>query len=143
MRRVLAATDGSEGAARALDVAAQITRAFQASLRIVHVTPDNLTSDQIRALGRLGMSEGEALEVFSEQILNQARARAREIGVSEILTQWSVGDAAEKLLEIAREEHVDAIVAGRRGRGRLAGLLLGSVSQKLASLAPCTVVVVP
>ncbi|MCR5943983.1 MULTISPECIES: universal stress protein [Brucella] len=32
---------------------------------------------------------------------------------------------------------------GRRGRGRLAGLLLGSVSQKLVSLAPCTVVVVP
>ncbi|MFZ1101539.1 MAG: universal stress protein [Hyphomicrobiaceae bacterium] len=32
---------------------------------------------------------------------------------------------------------------GRHGRGRLAGLLLGSVSQKIASLAPCAVILVP
>jgi nucleotide-binding universal stress UspA family protein len=31
---------------------------------------------------------------------------------------------------------------GRRGLGRLAGLLLGSVSQKVVSLAPCIVIVV-
>ena len=53
------------------------------------------------------------------------------------------GDPAKVLIETVEREHADAIVVGRRGRGRLEGLLLGSVSQKLSCLAPCMVIVVP
>jgi nucleotide-binding universal stress UspA family protein len=60
-----------------------------------------------------------------------------------IKTQAAWGDPAEVIVEIARAEQMEAIVIGRRGRGRLAGLLLGSVSQKVASLASCIVIVVP
>lgn len=67
------------------------------------------------------------------------RAAAAPPGVERIAA-W--GDPAETILECAREA-VDLVVLGRRGRGRLAGLLLGSVSQKLVSLAPCAVMVVP
>ncbi len=35
------------------------------------------------------------------------------------------------------------VVVGRRGRSQLSRLLLGGVSQKIASLAPCAVVMVP
>jgi nucleotide-binding universal stress UspA family protein len=38
---------------------------------------------------------------------------------------------------------VEMLVVGRRERRQLAGLLLGSVSQKLVTLAPCIVIVVP
>jgi nucleotide-binding universal stress UspA family protein len=47
------------------------------------------------------------------------------------------------ILEAAGREKPDAIVVGKRGRGRLSSLLLGSVSQKLASLATVPVIVVP
>ena len=53
-----------------------------------------------------------------------------------IQLQLGWGDAAHSIMEIAAREAADAIVLGRRGRGRLAGLLLGSVSLKVASLAP-------
>jgi len=53
------------------------------------------------------------------------------------------GDPAKVLIETVEREHADAIVIGRRGRGQLTGLLLGSVSQKLSCLAPCMVIVVP
>ena len=51
------------------------------------------------------------------------------------------GHPTEVLLEVARE--ADLLVVGSRGRGELAGLLLGSVSQRCAERASCPVVVVP
>ena len=53
------------------------------------------------------------------------------------------GDPATEILRYAREAEADTIVMGSRGRGRLAGLLLGSVSQKVASLAPQVTIIVP
>ena len=47
------------------------------------------------------------------------------------------GDPAAAIRDLAREEKPDIIVMGRRGLGDLAGLLLGSVSQKVLHLAEC------
>jgi nucleotide-binding universal stress UspA family protein len=40
-------------------------------------------------------------------------------------------------------EWASDIIVGKRGTGRLTGLLLGSVSQKLVSLSPLPVTVIP
>ena len=52
------------------------------------------------------------------------------------------GDPAEEILAHIAEHGIDLVALGSRGQGRLAGLLLGSVSQKVASLAPCAVLIV-
>ena len=94
-------------------------------------------------LARAERDLGAALDAMSNKILMQSKERARRIGAPTIKVEVAWGDPAEMIIETARREQVDAIVVGRRRRGRLAGLLLGSVSQKVASLAPCIVIVVP
>ena len=96
----------------------------------------------MRQLERAEGNIGEALDMLANQILTAAKTRAERLGISiRLRSAW--GDPAQSIIETAARESTDTLVVGRRGRGRLAGLLLGSVSQKIASLAPCTVVIVP
>jgi nucleotide-binding universal stress UspA family protein len=53
------------------------------------------------------------------------------------------GPADWALLNLARREDVAVLVVGKRGLGKLEGRLLGSVSRRVAELAPCPAVVVP
>jgi nucleotide-binding universal stress UspA family protein len=144
MRLILVATDGSESANRAVDAAAKLAKGFDATLLIANAVDHNiLAKDEISQFRRTeGISLGDALEAMSLAILTQAERQART-HLSSIETASLDGEPAKAVLEIAHERGVDAVVVGRRGRGQLAGLLLGSTSQKLVTLAPCLVIVVP
>jgi nucleotide-binding universal stress UspA family protein len=145
MTRILVATDGSEGADRAVDYAAHRAKVDGAELLIVNVIggyglPDKVT----RAFSHAQHAWlEELLQSLSAQMLTKARDRARSAGAGAILLESRSGDPAQTIIDVAREKAADVIVVGKRGTGRVTGLLLGSVSQKLVSLAPCPVTVVP
>jgi nucleotide-binding universal stress UspA family protein len=142
VRHIMVCTDGSEGSLRAVDAAARLAKAMDSELFILTVG-GSLSGEELRRLARAEKDLGAALDAISDGILKQAKERARQSGISAIKTRAAWGDPAEVIIETARAEQMEAIVIGRRGRGRLAGLLLGSVSQKVASLASCNVIVVP
>lgn len=53
-----------------------------------------------------------------------------------------VGEPAEIVAQYAREQHCDQIVMGTHGRGRMSGLLLGSVATKVLHLVTVPVLLV-
>ncbi len=142
MTSIMVATDGSGGASRAVEVAAELAKALTCELLIVTVA-DRLLGEEVRQLSHTGVSTGDVLEALTAQTLRTAEARASQLGVQRVEVKTSWGDVTQSLLDIAASSSTKMIVVGRRGRGQLASLLLGSVSQKLVSLAPCPVVVVP
>jgi nucleotide-binding universal stress UspA family protein len=53
------------------------------------------------------------------------------------------GSPAEVITELAKRHKVDAIVMSTHGRSGISRLVFGSVTNKVLSMAPCPVVVVP
>lgn len=143
MNRILVATDGSEGAERAVEYAAREAKATASELVIAHVAgglPDKVFGAFTRAQQAWF---DELIASASADILAKARDHARSLGASPIHLESRTGDIVQTIIDIARDKQANVIVVGKRGTGRMAGLLIGSVSQKLVSLATLPVTVVP
>ena len=79
--------------------------------------------------------------IDAEEVMDAIRAGTSS--ARDVETRLVEGSPAERLLEVAREEDADLLVVGSRGRGALAGGLLGSVTRELTQTAECPVVIVP
>jgi nucleotide-binding universal stress UspA family protein len=138
---IMVATDGSESSDRAVDVAASLAQLEKAGLVIVTVATPSPAAAR-REYQRIEGSAADPSETAAQAILMDAQQRAGWANVkARTIELW--GDPAEEIVKAVVNEKVDALVVGRRGHGKLAGLVLGSVSQKLVSLSPCMVTVVP
>jgi hypothetical protein len=127
-------TDRSRGANRAIVAAAQLAQVTGAEL-CIHTVGSNLSGQELKKLGRIEGDIGEALELLSNQVLNQKNGRCRVAR----RRSCRLGRARPSDNRNSATRDADVVVIGRRGRGRP----LGSVSQKIASLAPCMVMIVP
>lgn len=146
MKRILVAVDRSEPSFRAVEMAADIAVKYGAELLLLTAIRDvGLPDPGIEAYARIEhIKDGPAaLQVESmRDALSEVGERAKAKGVRKVSVDVVVGDAAEEILTSAKDRQADLIVMGSRGHGRLAGLLLGSVAQKVVALASCPVLVV-
>lgn len=145
MKQILVATDGSIGGDRAVDYAAQLAKDHGADLLIVNIIGGYGLPDKVFMAFTNAQQTWleELLTSLSAEMLTKARDRARDAGVATIQLNSRTGNVAQTIIEIAQEKGTDVIVVGKRGAGFVTGLLLGSVSQKLVSLSPLPVMVVP
>jgi nucleotide-binding universal stress UspA family protein len=142
IHHVLVATDGSVGGDRALDFAVQLARETDSGLLIVNVS-DDLSTGDVRTLAQIEGGMLEELNLLSNDVLDRAKARVQDSGVADIRTQVAWGEPVEGILEAARTCAADVIILGRRSLSPIAGLLLGSVSQRLAGSSRLPVLIVP
>ena len=84
----------------------------------------------------------EEVKRLSKDLLHESESRARELEVAKIDTIEEEGDAAEKILQLAKDKEVDTIVVGNKGLNTAEELLDGSVSHKISHHAKCSVVIV-
>lgn len=83
-----------------------------------------------------------ALEAIGEKVVKTTTDILEREGVSEdkIRVIFRNGRPARAILKTIEEQNIDMVIMGSRGLSEVKGMLLGSVSQRVASAAPCTVV---
>jgi nucleotide-binding universal stress UspA family protein len=141
--RILVGTDGSDSANRAVDFAARMAKHLNTDLHIAHVIAGDGQPEILELAQQEHSTIGEIKESLASDLVKAACHRVEELGVAAPRISVLNGDVAERMIALAGTNQTEAIVLGKRGRGRLNGLVLGSVSQKVVCLAPCTVIVVP
>lgn len=140
--KLLVAVDFSDPTDTILRVARRLAASLEASVWIVHAAepePDFVGYDAGPEVVRGQVAkelrdEHRSLQEYAEQL--------REAGVDTkaILVR---GPTVEALLAMAEKQGTDLIVVGSHGRGMMAEMLLGSVSQGLIRARRCPVTVVP
>jgi nucleotide-binding universal stress UspA family protein len=146
IKTVMVAVDGSQPATRALALGADLAMRYGVALHLVYVIPETTLPEgfeEFARVERIDRSGWVDVGRVGEAVLAAARIDATAKGVRDVRTEALSGDPAERLVGYARDRAIGLVVMGRRGLGRIGGLLMGSVSAKVSSLAECPVLTVP
>ena len=134
--KVLVAVDHSEVSERALAAARDLALLSKGQVWVLHLR-------EREVIPRMGLVPAEA-ESDAEVEVTAAVDELIAAGVTAhgVIRDCIFGHAAREIIDDAREHQADVIVMGSRGRGDLAGLVLGSTAHKVIHLADRPVLVV-
>jgi universal stress protein A len=135
--RILVAVDETPAAEFALRHVVPYAVDQRSQLTLLTVVPKPPSA--VAAAGVSPERLAERMETDAETRLRQlAAVLPQDLSVTTVLRH---GDPAEEILRLVDEQPVDMICMGARGRGRVLGALLGSVSSAVLQNSPVPVVV--
>ena len=136
-KKILVANDGSPGALLALSAALTLAKRDGAALHMVTVEElpwfpasiDEVDEEKAEANHRLA------------PLIETARAQAQAAGVA-FETHLLPGHAVQTIVKLVNEQRFDLLVVGFMGHTRLYEQIIGSTTERLVRLAPCSILVV-
>jgi nucleotide-binding universal stress UspA family protein len=134
---IILGLDGSELSDRVIPIAQELALRDDGQIEVVHVRE--------LAVGKAG---GYPVFPDEDELEAKVRRQVEELNSSgtraslRLVTAVTHGPA-HAIADVAEHVHADLIAVGTRGRTPVAGLLLGSVTQRLLHISPCPVLAVP
>ncbi len=138
---ILVPTDFSKASELALEAAARLARQNAAKVTVVHVHDPSWSA--WRPIGY--PTEVQADPPIEPELEQRIHERLRGLcqqhfdGLACKTALVLATNAAQGITDYAHKEDVDLIVISTHGRSGLAGLLIGSVAEKVVRHAPCPV----
>jgi nucleotide-binding universal stress UspA family protein len=139
---IVAATDFSAAAARAVRRAALIAKQLGAEVHLLHVVhPLDLYPGPDPAADFRANHE-RALQAAGKSRLDILAASLRKDFAIPVVVATRIGRAHTEIADYAADKAAGLVVAGARGESTLLDLLIGSTASRLLRLATCPVLIV-
>jgi nucleotide-binding universal stress UspA family protein len=134
-KKILFPTDLSESTTRLIPFVKTMAKRFEAELHVLFVARvfQYFTSIYV---------PHPSINTFEKELIEGAEKRMDEFkeeylaDLPAVKTSVILGDAAEKILEYAKNEDMDMIIMGTHGRKGLDRVIFGSVAEKVVKMAP-------
>jgi len=139
--KILVAVDGSPSSLRATEFAAQLAAALRSKSKVTLVSVhDDTGFKHIKKFTPKG-TLADYLRELSDKDLSEARKLLDKAEVAHDMI-IKTGHVAEEIMQAAKVGKFDLIVLGAKGRSSFGDLLLGSVSQRVASASKVPVTLI-
>ena len=134
-RKILVAYDGSEGARAALRVGIGLAKSLGAELRSISV--EEHLPHYAASVGEVQDAK-ERVDEYFRVLTKDARDQAALAGI-DLQTVIQQGHEVEIIVNYAKDEGFDLLLAGYHGHSRIFERIMGSTVQNIVRLSPCSV----
>ena len=137
IKRILMPIDGSEFGMKAYEYALEIAKSYDAEIVVLNVQPKHVPSSVELAYDNQGIYQSKTVEkddanheIKGEEIVKKAMEYFldREVKAS---ARVVLGDPAEGILEISKNENFDLTIMCTQGMGFTKRFIMGSVTDKV------------
>jgi len=147
IRKILAPTDLSSTSRAGVRYALNAAKAFDAEVLIYHV----VTVADIVAFGR-SRKKGDRVAAHFHSLIETSDMRLQDfikhnfgadLGSVKLKRKVEMGTPKRNIVETAKSAGIDLIVLASSGKGRLARMLFGSVTEEVLRGVTCPVMTIP